>query len=154
MKFPPDKKVIYGNFICDFRPLRTEKHRVRLTVGGDKLPYEDDAGSPAASLLETKLIINSAISDAHKGARFMCADLKDHFLDTLMKEPEYMRIKYKYFSAALRKQYDLDAIVNEDGYVYIKSRKTCMASSKLLFLLISTLSLNSPHMGIIFALTP
>jgi hypothetical protein len=69
MKSPPDKKVTYGNFICDLRPLKTEKHRVRLTVGGDKLLYDVDAGSPAASLLETKLIINSTISDAHKGAR-------------------------------------------------------------------------------------
>ena len=58
---PHDKKVTYGNFIRDCRPLKTEKHRVRLTVGGDKLPCDDDAGSPAASLLETKLILNSTI---------------------------------------------------------------------------------------------
>jgi hypothetical protein len=48
---PPEKEVTYGNFICDFRPLKSEPYRVRLTVGGDKLPYPDDAGSPAASLL-------------------------------------------------------------------------------------------------------
>jgi hypothetical protein len=64
---PSDKKVTYGNFICDYRPLKTEPFRVRLTVGGDKLPYDDDAGSPAASLLESKLIINSTISDADIG---------------------------------------------------------------------------------------
>jgi hypothetical protein len=72
---PSDKKVTYGNFICDYRPLKTEPFRVRLTVGGDKLPCDDDAGSPAASLLESKLIINSTISDADKGARFLTADL-------------------------------------------------------------------------------
>jgi hypothetical protein len=120
---PPDKKVTCGNFICDLRPIKTEKHRVRLTVGGDKLPYEDDAGSPPTYILETKLIINSTISDAHKGARFMRADLKGLFLATPMKDPEYMRIKYKYFSAAIRKKYNLDAIVNEHGYVYIKIKK-------------------------------
>ena len=91
---PPDKKVTYGNFICDYRPLKTEPYRVRLTVGGDKLPYDDDAGSPAASLLETKLIINITISNADKGARFLCADLKDHFLASPTKNPEFMRIKY------------------------------------------------------------
>jgi hypothetical protein len=90
---PPNKKVTYGNFICNHRPLKTEPYRVRLTVGGDKLPYDDDAGSPAASLLETKLILNSTISDAAKGARFLTADLKDHFLASPMKLPEYMRIK-------------------------------------------------------------
>ena len=34
---PKDKKVTYGNFICDHRPLKTEEWIVRLTVGGDKL---------------------------------------------------------------------------------------------------------------------
>jgi hypothetical protein len=86
---PSDKKVTYGNFICDYRPLKTEPFRVRLTVGGDKLPYDDDAGSPAASLLESKLIINSTISDADKGARFLTADLKDNFLASPMKNNEF-----------------------------------------------------------------
>jgi len=85
---PMGKVVTYGNFICDIRPLKSEKYRIRLTVGNDKLPYKADAGSPAASLLETKLFLNSTISDADKGARFACADLKDHFLATPMKEPE------------------------------------------------------------------
>ena len=91
---PPDKKVTYGNFICDYCPLKTEPYRVCLTVGGNQLPYDDDAGSPAASLLETKLIINITISNADKGARFLCADLKDHFLASPTKNPEFMRIKY------------------------------------------------------------
>ena len=73
------------NFIRDYRPLKTEPHRVRLTVGGDKLDCHYDAGSPAASLLEKKLISNSTISDARKGARFLSADLKDHFLASPME---------------------------------------------------------------------
>ena len=47
-----------------------------MTVGGDKLDYNDDAASPAATLLETKLLLNSVISDAHNGARFMTIDIK------------------------------------------------------------------------------
>jgi hypothetical protein len=94
---PANKTVTYGVCVCDYRPLKSEPYRVRLTVGGDKLPYDDDFGSPAASLLETKLIINSTISDARRGARFLSADLKDHFLASLMRDPEYMKIKYKYF---------------------------------------------------------
>jgi hypothetical protein len=120
---PTDKKVTYGNFICDLRPLKEEPRRVRLTVGGDKLPYADDPGSPAASLLETKLIINSTISDAHRGARFLCADLKDHFLATPMKDPEFMRIKYKYFPQAIRDQYNLASFLAPDGYIYIRIQK-------------------------------
>jgi hypothetical protein len=32
---PANKKVAYANFICDYRPLKTEPHRVCLTIGGD-----------------------------------------------------------------------------------------------------------------------
>jgi hypothetical protein len=123
---PSDKKVTCRNFICDYRPLKTEPFRVRLTVGGDKLPHDDDAGSPAASLLESKLIINSTISDADKGARFLTADLKDHFLASPMKNNEFMRIKCKCFPEAIRKQCNLDRFVSSDGCVYIRIKKECV----------------------------
>ena len=120
---PQGRKVTYGSFVCDHRQLKAEPYRVRLTVGGDKLEYESDAGSPAASLVETKLTLNSTISDAHRGARFMSADLKDFFLATTMEEPEYMRIPYKYFPHDVRLQYDLESKVTTDGYIYVKIKK-------------------------------
>jgi len=43
---PKDRKVTYANFVCDFRPLKSEKHRVRMTIGGDKLEYQDETASP------------------------------------------------------------------------------------------------------------
>ena len=88
--------------VCDYRPHKQEKHRVRLTVDGDRLPYNDNVSSPAASLLETKLLLNSTISDAYKGAQFMTLDIKDFFLQTLMERPEYMRIHSKYFSQDMK----------------------------------------------------
>jgi hypothetical protein len=120
---PSDKKVTHRNFICDYRPVKTEPFRVRLTVGGDKLPCDDDAGSPATSLLESKLIINSTISDADKGARFLTADPKDHFLASPMKNNEFMRIKCKCFPAAIRKQCNLDRFVSSDGHICIRIKK-------------------------------
>ncbi len=70
-------KVAYENMICDYRLLKKEKYRVRLTFGGDVLEYEGNASPPAVSLLEAKLIINSVISEADRGAKFMSVDLKD-----------------------------------------------------------------------------
>ena len=32
---PTNKKVAYTNMICDHRTFKKEKHRVRLTIGGD-----------------------------------------------------------------------------------------------------------------------
>ena len=50
---------------------------MRLVVGGDKVEYFADSGSPTTTILETKNLINSVISDCHKGARFMSMDIKD-----------------------------------------------------------------------------
>ena len=70
-ELPPNAKVTYATFVCDERPLKPEPNRVRIVAGGDKLQFNDDAGSPATDLLETKLIVNSTISDSDKGAFFI-----------------------------------------------------------------------------------
>ena len=103
LKLLKEKAVTYATFFCDYRALKDDPHRVPITVGGDKLTYDDDAGSPAANLLKTKLIINSTISDAAKGARFMCMDINDHFLATPMNNAEYMKVKYKQFTQDIKK---------------------------------------------------
>ena len=120
---PGDRDVTYASFVCDYRPLKDDPYRVRIVVGGDKLTYNDNAASPAASLLETKIILNSTISDAKKGARFITADIKDYFLATPMHRPEYMKVLLKYFPADIVKKYDLLKKVSKDGYVYIRIKK-------------------------------
>ena len=50
--------MVSGNF-----PNKDDSYRTRLTVGSDSLPYFDDSTSRVASLIETKLILNSDISD-------------------------------------------------------------------------------------------
>ena len=113
----------YANFICDYRPHKSEPYRIRLTVGGDRLDCPDDTSSPAASLLETKLLLNSTVSDAHLGARFMTMDLKDFFLATPMARSEYMRIHSKYFPPETRALYIIDSLIDYDGYVYVEFNK-------------------------------
>lgn len=118
---PSDKKVTYATMACDYRPLKDEKHRVRITVGRDKLPYHEDAGSPAADLLETKLLLNSTISDAKRGARFMCLDIKDHFLATPMSNPEFMRVKLKHIPEDIHKRCKIYDLVSKDDWAHIKT---------------------------------
>ena len=60
------------------------------------MDYNDDVGSLAENLLETKILINSTIFNAQQGARFMTADMKDYFLATPIKDPEFMKVKYYY----------------------------------------------------------
>ena len=60
----------YTNFFCDYRPLKYKPDQIRLVIGGKKLMYEEDYGATADSLLETKLLINSVISDTKQGSIF------------------------------------------------------------------------------------
>ena len=75
---------------------------------GDQLQYPDNTASPAATLLETKLLLNSTIFQSANGARFVTLDVKDFFLQTLMKRPEYMKINSKYFLEDIRNKYKID----------------------------------------------
>ena len=92
-------------------------------MGGDKLEYTHDASSPAANLLETKLILNSTISDSHKGAKFAIIDIKNFFLQSTLPEPEYMKINSKYFPENIKNKYNINKIQNNDGFIYRKIQK-------------------------------
>ena len=66
-------------------------------MNGDRLSYDDEAGSPTTSLLETKILLNIVISDSHCGAPFISLDLKHYFLATPMQRLEYMKVHYRYY---------------------------------------------------------
>ena len=98
-------------------------YHIRLTVGGDRLDCPDNTSSPVASLLETKLLLNITISDAHLGALFMTKDLKDFFLATPITRSDYMRIHSKYFPPEIKALYMIDSLIDYDGYVYVDINK-------------------------------
>lgn len=122
---PTGRDVTYANYVLEYRPLKTQTHLVRITVGGDCLSYPDDTSSPATNILETKVLLNSVISDSQKGARFMTGDVKDFFLNSPMKRPEYMKTAYKHFPPDIRKRYHLDSKVTCSGHIYIHIKKAC-----------------------------
>ena len=128
---PTGHRVTYATYILDYRPLKGEQYRVRITVGGDRLTYLDDVGSPGANLMETKILVNSTISDASRGARFMSADIKDYFLATPMAQAEYMKVQYKHIPEDIQQLYKLDNKVTNDNCIYIKIKKECMGLSRL-----------------------
>ena len=69
--------VIHTTFVCDYCPLKLELYYIWMIVGRDRLPYKKDTGLAAANLLETKILLNSTISDVDKGIRFILAGIKD-----------------------------------------------------------------------------
>ena len=97
-QIPTNAKITYANFVCDIRQHEKETHRIRLTVGGDRLDYHADPSAPAVGLLDTKIHINSTISDAKRGARYCVADIENYYLNNVLPHYQYMRIHIKYFT--------------------------------------------------------
>ena len=53
----------------------------------------------------------------------MCIDIKDFFLQSISPEYKYMIIHQRYFYLDIRQKYNIDTLVNEDGYVYCRLKK-------------------------------
>ena len=82
------KEVTYGRLVSSHRPLKQETHRVRMTVGGNRISYFGDVSAPTADFLLTKLILNSVISTP--SSKFSVADIHDFYLNSTLPSPEYM----------------------------------------------------------------
>ncbi len=106
------KEGTYGSFNCDFKPNKEEKERTRLTAGGDRINYPDDCGTPT---------INSILSTPN--AKCIMMDIKDFYLRTPMKRPEYMRLKITDIPQEVIEHYNLMTLVTQDGYVYCKKSR-------------------------------
>ena len=74
------------NFVLQLLSTKNRKS-VRIMVGGNKFYYFENASSLTASIIETKPLLNSVISD-HKvtETRFCSMELKNFFLTTLMEQ--------------------------------------------------------------------
>jgi hypothetical protein len=120
---PTDRRrdVTYGRICANFRPEKEDPHRVRLTVGGNKIHFPGDCGTPTADMLTTKILLNSIIST--QGARFMTIDIKDFYLNTPMARPEFMRLKLDDIPEEFIILYNLRKLATLDGYVYVRVQK-------------------------------
>ena len=105
----------------DIRPLKDEKYRVRITVGGDKLDFCGDASSMTASVATLKILLNSEVST--KDAIFTTADIKDFFYASFLPDLEYMKMKLKIIPQEIIDQYQLQDL-EENSWVYIISFHT------------------------------
>jgi hypothetical protein len=71
---PKDRKITYGKRVCDYKPHKMEKERVRLTAGGDKLDYSGDVATSKADITTFKILINSTLST--EDAAMITMDIK------------------------------------------------------------------------------
>jgi hypothetical protein len=117
---PKDRNITYGKIVCDYKSHKTEKVRVRLTVGGDKLNYSGDVATSTADITTFKILINSTLST--EDAAMMMMDIKHYYLGTHLPRFEYMKMLLSRFPEEIVQKYNLNTL-SVDGWVYIEIRK-------------------------------
>jgi hypothetical protein len=113
---PTGRKATYARFVATEWPHKTEKKRVRLTVGVNLIHYPDKVSTPSADLTTVNILLNSVISTPR--ARFATFDLKDFYLGTPMLQKEYMRIAITSIPQSIIDQYHLLDLVH-NGFVLV-----------------------------------
>jgi hypothetical protein len=117
---PKDRHITYGKIVCDYKPHKKERERVRLTIGGDRLDYSGDVATSTADITTFKILINSTLSTADAGMMMM--DIKNYYLGTPLPQFEYIKMLLSRFPEEIVNKYNLGALA-VDGWVYIKIRK-------------------------------
>jgi hypothetical protein len=115
-----ERTITYGRLVFDIRPHKVEQHRVRLTVGGDMINYPGETATKNADLTTSKCLWNSTISTP--GARYMCANVKKIYLNTLLDRSEYMQLALTIIPQEIIDKYKL-MDKEKNGKVYIRIDK-------------------------------
>jgi hypothetical protein len=111
----------YTKFVCKLKPNKAKVHRTRLTVGGNKVHYPGDVGTPTADLTLVKMHINSVVSTC--GARCMTLDVKKFFLNMPMVRYKYVWIKIDDIPDEIFVEYNLRDKVSNNGHIYVEIQK-------------------------------
>ncbi len=106
--------MTYGSFSCDYKPNKKEQNRTRLTMGGDRINYPDDCGTPTADMILFKILANSIISTPN--SKCLMIDIKDFYLNTPMKRPEYISLKLTDIPDEVIEHYNLQELATGVGY--------------------------------------
>jgi hypothetical protein len=71
---PKVRLITYGKIVCDYKPHKKEKERVRIMVGCDRLDYSRDIATSTADINTLNILINSTLST--KDAAMMMMDMR------------------------------------------------------------------------------
>jgi hypothetical protein len=77
---PKYRNITYGKIVCDYKPHRKEKERVRLTVGGDILYYSGDVATSTADTTTFRILINITLST--EDVAMMMMDITTYYMGT------------------------------------------------------------------------
>ena len=95
--------------------------RTRLTVGGNLLDFTRNLISPTASVTTTKRVFNSVVSTT--GTRCLLEEIKHFYLNNVLPDTEFMRIPFKSIPQEIVYTYNLTALVDNQGWIYMRTEK-------------------------------
>jgi hypothetical protein len=90
-------------------------------MGGDRVHYPGNAGTPTADLLTIKILINSIILIGWR--KFMTMDIKDFYLNTPMARYKYMQLRIADMPDDVIEHYNLRDKATPGGYIYCETQK-------------------------------
>jgi hypothetical protein len=85
-----DRKITHGKIVCDYKPHKKQKERVRLTVCGDIIGYSGDVATSTAAITTFKILINSTLST--KDSSMMMMDIENYYIGTPLPRFKYMKM--------------------------------------------------------------
>jgi hypothetical protein len=131
-KIPQDRVVTYARIVVDYRVHKKDPNRVRITAGGNllKIVYPGELTTRTSDLTTSKCMWSNGISIY--GARYMCGDASDFYLDTLLERNQYMRIPIKLIPQEFIDLYQLQGKVKKVSCT-TKLSVTCMVYQKQAF---------------------
>ena len=115
------RDVTYRIVGVDYRPEKSNPYCTRLTVGGDRVRYPGDSGTPTVDFTTLKIILNCIVSTPN--AKFMIIDEKYLYLNTPMAGSEYMRIKICDLPKSSVQKYNLVLKATKYGYIYVEIKR-------------------------------
>ena len=112
----PIQKVRLQPHSMQHQTTEERNHRVRLSVGGDKLTYDVPVSTPTADLIVAKIYWNSILSTPY--GKYLIMDFKTFYLKNLMKKSKYYKISIKLVPQDIIETYDLNNKQN-DRCIYV-----------------------------------
>jgi len=99
---------------------KVETHRIRFTVGGNRIDYKGKVSTPTANLETLKILLNSTVSTPN--TKMLTSCIENFYPGTPTDRYEYMRIPAKDIPADIMEQYNPAPLVH-NGHVLTEIQK-------------------------------
>ncbi len=115
IELPKHKRATNALIHVNYRPQKADPYRIRITVGSDRIEYNDETYTPSANITTGKTLFNTSVVST-PGSKFLGNDISDFYLMTTMDDPECMWMPQWIFpQQAFIDEYNL-------GHLFINNR--------------------------------